>query len=491
MNHMNIVERDFFGVYYAYHNQRIFLNPFKTTAHQIVDSKASQWVLHLGVKYYVPEPQYIKDEHTRELFCLQLQQDLKEKRITIDPSTNQAKELVALMLQSKLGDFSERDHTPGYSKSHFNFLFDNENDISASMEEAVVARHKELQGKLPADCDNEFLTISKGLDRYGKQLFHVEEFMEDRLVEVGANYSGVSVYYQRKLATDYPWSRVNKLLFHGRKFKVRYHPHDDPEEIRSHKFVAMDTKWSKQIWHECVEQHTFFRLAVPGSPPLPRVVPQLHRDSKYRFSGRTLRQMTRTPPRSPSPPNVSSPDPPQEVSKDVWIPPRSPSPVDGTNAGYYHQSVSVDVGMQPKQTGSSHGVAMISFPYDYSPSQYLKYRIVIRNGRKTYHKELSDPPLPAPIPSYRLKWTFVRNSDLNESCKLQGGVAIIEPIQQVNGDKRPINVYSPSPNQDGQLSDEPGSLQDRGHFTSTESLEDIIDKEMRRKGRAVVQEAQV
>jgi hypothetical protein len=65
----------------------------------------------------------------RELFCLQLQQDLKEKRITIDPSTNQAKELVALMLQSKLGDFSERDHTPGYSKSHFNFLFDNENDI--------------------------------------------------------------------------------------------------------------------------------------------------------------------------------------------------------------------------------------------------------------------------------------------------------------------------------------------------------------------------
>jgi hypothetical protein len=63
--------------------------------------------------------------------------------------------------------------------------------------------------------------------------------------------------------------------------------------------------------------------------------------------------------------------------------------------------------------------------------------------------------------------------------------------RQVNGDKRPINVYSPSPNQDGQLSDEPGSLQDRGHFTSTESLEDIIDKEMRRKGRAVVQEAQV
>jgi hypothetical protein len=30
--------------------------------------------------------------------------------------------------------------------------------------------------------------------------------------------------------------------------------------------------------------------------------------------------MTRTPPRSPSPPNVSSPDPPQEVSKGQYTP---------------------------------------------------------------------------------------------------------------------------------------------------------------------------
>ena len=93
---------------------------------------------------------------------------------------------------------------------------------------------------------------------------------------------------------------------------MRYHPTDDPEEVRSHKFVTMETKWAKHIWHECVEQHTFFRLAVPGTPPLPRVLPQLNRDAKYRFSGRTLQQMIKPPPVSPpkSPGLVLSPAPP-------------------------------------------------------------------------------------------------------------------------------------------------------------------------------------
>ena len=44
---------------------QVFLNPFKSSVQQLVEPKAFQWVLHFGVKYYVPEPHYIKDEHTR------------------------------------------------------------------------------------------------------------------------------------------------------------------------------------------------------------------------------------------------------------------------------------------------------------------------------------------------------------------------------------------------------------------------------------------
>ena len=145
----------------------------------------------------------------------------------------------------------------------------------------------------------------------------VQELYEDRSVEIGAGYTGISVYYETKLvgrtfaaaaqhpltnlyppppqATDYPWPIINKLLYHGRRFKIRYHPEDDLEhwEIKKHKFNATETRWSKRIWKECVEQHTFFRLAVPGEPPLPipQFIPQLGRNSKLRFSGRTLAQM--------------------------------------------------------------------------------------------------------------------------------------------------------------------------------------------------------
>ena len=136
-------------------------------------------------------------------------------------------------------------------------------------------------------------------------------------MEIGAGYPGISIYYQKKLvghtfaaaathtptdlplphpltqATDYPWSVINKLLYHGRRFKIRYHPDDDLErwEIKKHKFDATESKWSKRIWKECVEQHTFFRLAVPGEPPLPTFIPQFGRNSKLRFSSRTLAQM--------------------------------------------------------------------------------------------------------------------------------------------------------------------------------------------------------
>ena len=265
---------------------------------------------------------------------------------------------------------------------------------------------------------------------------------------------------------------------------MRYHPTDELEEVRSHKFVTMETKWAKHIWHECVEQHTFFRLAVPGTPPLPRVIPQLNRDAKYRFSGRTLQQMIQPRP-EPSPKRpalVQSPAPPVQpgdyqnttthelkhthtrthaythththahththththahtihsvfhsislCTSDHWVPPRTPSPVVGVNVGHYVRTVSVDVSTGTKPVNHSHAVSMISFPYDYSPSPRLQYRIVIRDGRKIFNKVLSDPPPTPPVPSYRLKWTYIRTSDLEESNKLESGVAVIQTQELV------------------------------------------------------------
>ena len=47
----------------------------------------------------------------------------------LDPTSPQAVNLVALTLQSKLGDYSDSDHRHGYSRPYFKFLFENENAI--------------------------------------------------------------------------------------------------------------------------------------------------------------------------------------------------------------------------------------------------------------------------------------------------------------------------------------------------------------------------
>ena len=46
-------------------HMQFFLNPLKACARQYPDRKESQWVLHFGVKYYVPDPHQLKDDFTK------------------------------------------------------------------------------------------------------------------------------------------------------------------------------------------------------------------------------------------------------------------------------------------------------------------------------------------------------------------------------------------------------------------------------------------
>ena len=46
-------------------HMQFFLDPLKSAARQYPDSRALQWVLHFGVKYYVPDPHLLKDDLTK------------------------------------------------------------------------------------------------------------------------------------------------------------------------------------------------------------------------------------------------------------------------------------------------------------------------------------------------------------------------------------------------------------------------------------------
>ena len=62
--HFPVPQSSHLAFLYGTHTQ-FFLDPLKTGARQYPDSKASQWVLHFGVKYYVPDPHLLKDDFTK------------------------------------------------------------------------------------------------------------------------------------------------------------------------------------------------------------------------------------------------------------------------------------------------------------------------------------------------------------------------------------------------------------------------------------------
>ena len=129
MNHLDLVERDFFGIYFADKEQRVFLDPLKAAMRQVPDKHQSHWYFHFGIKYYVPDPELLSHDLSKYLYCLQLQQDIKEKRVVLGPTSDVAYKLVSLVLQAELGDFASAEHTAGYTHQYMQFLFENVNEI--------------------------------------------------------------------------------------------------------------------------------------------------------------------------------------------------------------------------------------------------------------------------------------------------------------------------------------------------------------------------
>lgn len=148
------------------------------------------------------------------------------------------------------------------------------------------------------------------------------------------------------------------------------------------------------------------------------------------------------------------------------------------SAGRYEQTVAVEA---PAHSSAIYGhhVAMVSFPYDDTPSPWLQYRIVVRNGHKIFQKELGVPASAPPTPAYRLRWAYVHNARMGPDCHPEGGVAMLQPLRwathtpctpavrepystlgcRLEG-KRPINVQGAE-----------------DYHTSTESLEASATKE--------------
>ena len=136
--YLDLIETAYFGLRFQDgDNQTHWLDPKKKVCRQI--RGVAPITLYLGVKFYAADPCRLVEEITRYHFFLQVKQDVLQGRLPV--TRDLAVELAALALQSELGDYVPKHHSPGYV-SDFRF-------ISAQTEEFesdVEAAHASMQG---------------------------------------------------------------------------------------------------------------------------------------------------------------------------------------------------------------------------------------------------------------------------------------------------------------------------------------------------------
>ncbi|XP_050689675.1 band 4.1-like protein 4 [Eriocheir sinensis] len=255
--HLNLVETAYFGLRYLdANNQTHWLDPNKRVWKQLKGT--SPFTLYFSVKFYAADPCRLVEEITRYQFFLQVKQDILQGRLPV--SQDLAAELGAYAVQSELGDYDPRRHSPGYV-SEFRFV----TTQTVALENRIADLHKKLIGQVPSKAELCYLEKVKWLDMYGVDLHPV--LGEDNIEYfLGLTPSGVIVLRNKAKVGNYFWPRISKVYFRGRFFMLRVRDKNNSEN--TYGFETPSKAACKHLWQCCVEHHAFFRLTqASGNSP--------------------------------------------------------------------------------------------------------------------------------------------------------------------------------------------------------------------------------
>ncbi|XP_050686632.1 tyrosine-protein phosphatase non-receptor type 4-like isoform X6 [Eriocheir sinensis] len=310
-NHLELIERDFFGLQYIEpgacntDNPRRWLDPRKPVKKQLrIRTKSLGTcglpVLFFRVKFWVSDPGKLAEEYTRYHVFLQLRRDVMEGRLVAQPST--AALLASYALQSELGDYSTEEHGNTYLANLRLIPCQTE-----ELEKKIIELHKLHKGQTPADAEFNFLDHAKRLDLYGVDL-HKAKDSTNREIHLGVTAIGLVVFQNGIKMNTFSWAKIVKISFKRKQFFIQLRREVTDQTTSkpdSSSFLQIvKKKLSKKsenydsvlgfnlgsyrackcLWKSCVEHHTFFRLHTPRTPARKSL---LTLGSKFRYSGRT------------------------------------------------------------------------------------------------------------------------------------------------------------------------------------------------------------
>lgn len=196
---LRVSERDYFGLRYVDNDgQRNWLDATRSVSKQV--KGIHPIVFCFRVKFYPATPSSLREGFTRHLIYLQLRRDLAHGRLYV--TGDDAARLMALIVQSELGDFDQSEHIGNTYISHLK-LAPNQ---TAKIEERVIQLHKlpPIKGMAPRKAEAAFLRQAAALDTYGIDPHPVKDHKGVQLY-VGVNHSGIISFQGNRKAHHFKW----------------------------------------------------------------------------------------------------------------------------------------------------------------------------------------------------------------------------------------------------------------------------------------------
>ncbi|KAL5475881.1 hypothetical protein EMCRGX_G025757 [Ephydatia muelleri] len=223
------VEKDYFSVFFYDRNHKVFVDPLKSLKDQkvpkLAKGKNPTYSLHFGVKFYLAQPR-IMDQYARYLYSLQLCEDIKANRVSVD--FEMATKLTALLVQVAVGDYDETKHTAGYTKPLERLCLVPATYRPTNYEAHLMEEHRKLRGLSCSKAEFQFTERARQLPCYGCHLFAAQDENHNSVL-VGSSYRGISVFKEGTEVNFFRWLDMSKIQYKGKHFFIKHRSHVETE----------------------------------------------------------------------------------------------------------------------------------------------------------------------------------------------------------------------------------------------------------------------